>query len=494
MKASSGGYTSVLSGAAKIEKMKEAEEYRTKAKKAMSRGMFSQPDPIAASMFYKRAADAYKLCGENRLERLHRIASGDCQMGQDAYATAAAEYTRAAELSATSDEPDARKRQECHKLHSDAANAWRQMGENGRAGQSMMNAAFSMLIGFEPEEGVQMAEKPKLMNMDKKALAAIEVAVETHTPDPLNRYRSFRQTGRSAYEVQDKKGADPNTTEAQMMALAKENLIRTAYAHETVFKAVFKLIQHGEYPSALYAAGAASAILEADDFATISLSRAFCTETIITLALGDVVSADKYFMEVHLQRTSYLSSRECKLAEDLTRAVKMMDGDALEEARSPTGANRAALANLDPGLRSLVNRIQTSGRARRDGGGGGGGARPRAAGGPPGRAPAGGRGGPPPGRGGASGRGAPPAATRGPAPGTGASAPPPPAAKKDDELHGEELQSALDANFAELDDLMGDMGLDSDDEGGLGRLDDEDAKEEVVAEEEEDDDDFIDLR
>ena len=88
-----------------MAKMKEAEEYRLKAKKAMTRGIFSSPDPIAAGNYYKRAADAYKACGENRLERLHRIASADCQMGQDAYATAATEFMRAAELAAGSDEP-----------------------------------------------------------------------------------------------------------------------------------------------------------------------------------------------------------------------------------------------------------------------------------------------------------------------------------------------------------------------------------------------------
>ena len=54
-------------------------------------------------------------------------------MGQDAYATAAAEYTRAAELAEISDESLARKRQECHKLHSDAATAWANMGEKGRS-------------------------------------------------------------------------------------------------------------------------------------------------------------------------------------------------------------------------------------------------------------------------------------------------------------------------------------------------------------------------
>ena len=76
-----------VTGQAKITKMAEAEDYRLKAKKAMTRGIFSKPDPISAANYYKRAADAYKACGENRLERLHRIASGDCQLGQDAYAT-----------------------------------------------------------------------------------------------------------------------------------------------------------------------------------------------------------------------------------------------------------------------------------------------------------------------------------------------------------------------------------------------------------------------
>lgn len=45
-------------------------------------------------MYYHRAAEAYKKCNENRLERLHRIASGDCQMGHGAYASAAQEFTR----------------------------------------------------------------------------------------------------------------------------------------------------------------------------------------------------------------------------------------------------------------------------------------------------------------------------------------------------------------------------------------------------------------
>eukprot|EP00592_Proboscia_alata_P023077 CAMPEP_0194406762 /NCGR_PEP_ID=MMETSP0176-20130528/4867_1 /TAXON_ID=216777 /ORGANISM="Proboscia alata, Strain PI-D3" /LENGTH=186 /DNA_ID=CAMNT_0039206071 /DNA_START=71 /DNA_END=628 /DNA_ORIENTATION=- len=78
----------------KTLKMKEAEECRKNAKNAMEKGLFSRPDPIRAGSYYRRAAELYKQCGENRLERLHRIASGDCQMSQYAYATAAVEYMR----------------------------------------------------------------------------------------------------------------------------------------------------------------------------------------------------------------------------------------------------------------------------------------------------------------------------------------------------------------------------------------------------------------
>mmetsp|Transcript_3342 Transcript_3342/g.4525 ORF Transcript_3342/g.4525 Transcript_3342/m.4525 type:complete len:87 (-) Transcript_3342:256-516(-) len=43
--------------------------------------------------------------------------------------------------------------------------------------------------------------------------------------------------------------------------------------------------------------------------------------------------------------------------------------------------------------------------------------------------------------------------------------PPPNNAVPVDELDGDDLQHALDSNFAEMDELMGDMGLNSDDEG-----------------------------
>ena len=48
--------TTTLTGAAKVAKMKEAEEYREKAKVAIQNTFFSRPDPIAAGSYYRRVS------------------------------------------------------------------------------------------------------------------------------------------------------------------------------------------------------------------------------------------------------------------------------------------------------------------------------------------------------------------------------------------------------------------------------------------------------
>ena len=364
--------TTSLTGAAKVEKMKEAEEYRKKAKNAMTKTLFSSIDPIAGGMFYRRAAEAYKLCGENRLERLHRITSGDCQLGHGAYGTAAQEYIRAAELCEMSDEKAGRKRAECTKLYKDAANAWKEAGEVARSGECMLRSAFSLLIG-NPNAAADDDEDNnddqiviggrKLMTMNKEALTAIEAAVESFVPDPLNSYKDFRQTGISAFV--DPEATEEEQDEDKIMEMCKSHLITSSYTNETLFQAEQKFVEYGEYKSALYTAGAITAVLQHEGFATISLSRSFCNESILALAMGDVVTADRFFLQVHLQNNNYLTSRECKLAEDLIRSVKMRDVDALEVSRDPSGENRGALANLDPSIRMLVSGLRISGAVKK---------------------------------------------------------------------------------------------------------------------------------
>jgi len=319
----------------------------------MTRGVFSKPDPISASNYYKRAADAYKQCGENRLERLHRIASGDTQLGQDAYATAAAEYTRAAELAETSDETIQRKRQECYKLHLDAANAWQQMGEKGRAAESTVKAAFGLIMG-----------EPTTSKIDNKALIEIEKSIELFVGDPLNKKSQYRRTGVSAYD--NPNAIDQIEAMNEGKQLANQNIITDSYAHETLYKVGAELIKRRHYESALYAYGAGTASLEHEGYATVSLSRAYVSEAILTLAMGDTVAASKDFQNVHLQNTQYLSSRECALEEDLIRACNDMDSEALEDVRSRSGSHRAAMANLEPVIRELVGEIRVSGRVKKD--------------------------------------------------------------------------------------------------------------------------------
>jgi len=361
--------TSMLSGQAKIDKMKEAEEYRQKAKKAMTRSVFSRPDPIMAGTFYKRAADCYQACGdENRLERLHRIASGDCQMGQGAYGSAAAEYMRGAELVKVSDETIDRKMKEGWKLYGDAANAYYQMGEKGKAAKCRLQSALAYTWNDDEDdedEGNDVTSKV----LSQNALKCIEEAIEAHVPDPLNRYARYRQTGTSAYV--DPNATPPTTGSAtpqyskQTMELCRNAVVTTPFAHEPLVDLISTLVEYREYTTALYAAGAASAILEQDGIATISLDRLYGLETILTLAMGDCIQAEQVFLNVHVQHTSYLSSRECKMSEDLFRAIKMRDDDALEEARSPQGSNRACLANLrTDALRLLVQELRINGIAR----------------------------------------------------------------------------------------------------------------------------------
>ena len=342
--------SSTLTGSAKMAKLKEAENFRDQATKLMQRGLFTRPDPVMAANYYKRAADAYGLCGENRLERLHRVASADCQMGNGSYASAASEYARAGALAKESNEELERRRKEGWKFYSDAAVAWTKANEPGKAANCQVLSALAWT--WDDDTTV----------LDTQALTSLEQAVEAHVPDVLNAYARYRQTGSSQF-------IDPNNRDAvpseETMNLAREHMVKTPYAHEPLQEVTHTLVHYGEYRSALYACGAATALLEADGVSTLTLGRNYVSETILAVAMGDPVMAEKQFLDRHVQKTHYLTSRECKLAEDLFRAVLSRDPDALEEARAPTGSNKNAMANLHASLRGLVQNLRISGAARR---------------------------------------------------------------------------------------------------------------------------------
>jgi hypothetical protein len=244
------------------------------------------------------------------------------------------------------------RRRESAELHSKAAEAWTNMNEKAKAAGSKVQAAVSLNYGDESRL------------LSKEALAGMEEAVEAHVPDVLNPYARYRQTGHSAFIDPDSDESVTNPS-PENLALAAEHIVTRSYAHEPLLKLVYMLVDYGEYASALYAAGAASTILKKDGISTLSLGRSFVTETILTLAMGDPVAAEENFLKRHVQETSYLTSRECKLSEELFRAIKTRDGEALEEARDPTGSNRGGLANLHKSLQTLVGMLRLSGVARK---------------------------------------------------------------------------------------------------------------------------------
>jgi hypothetical protein len=379
----------LLTGAARTAKLAEAQDYRNKANECMKSGFFKRPDPVAACTYFKRAADAYQQLQDWRLERLFRVESGNCNMTCQAFASAASDYTRAAELilnlevaselsssSSSNDdvEPDGTKkhplslderRRQASAYHKQAAAAWTQMHETAKAAASIVAAALAFHSNDTTSSSSSSSSSSSLQYLSKEALTGVEEAVEAHVPDPLNPYARFRQTGVSAY-------IDPNSDEtaehcsAATKELAAAHLVSRPYAHEPVGQLVSLLASVREFHSALYAAGAVSTILKSGDAgtATLSLSRSYVVETILALALGDAVLAEAQFLNRHVQDTFYLSTRECQLAEELFRAVKVRDVDALDAARSAAGPNRAALANLPPAVRDTVLQLRVSGMAK----------------------------------------------------------------------------------------------------------------------------------
>jgi len=267
-------------------------------------------DPLSASTYYKRAADDFQKCGEFRLERFSRMNSADCQLQVGAYATAALEFTRAAELVINDLDESVEIRQQISRdLHLKSAEAWRNANERAKAAASQIKAALAMIDGDESRA------------LSGGVLMAIEEAVEAHVPDPLNPYSRYRQTGVSLF-INAESGETAENPSMESLELARQQIVTEAYAHESVQEVIYLLVSYNEYASALYSAGAATTLLSEGGVATLSLSRAFLSETILTLAMGDPIAAEENFLQRHVQKSSYLTSRECKFAEELFRAGK----------------------------------------------------------------------------------------------------------------------------------------------------------------------------
>lgn len=182
---------SKMKDSSKLIKMNEAYEWENKAKQALTKSFFKRKhDPIVAGMCYHRASELYKICAEYVLEKLCRIAAGDCHIEYGAYESAASEYCRAAHISFVNDNYAMRKTH-CYSLYDKAANAWDMVaGERDRAANCRMKAVLSLTTGNECFNGNDDINLNNffLLRLDKKVLVSIESVIESHVPDPVNRY------------------------------------------------------------------------------------------------------------------------------------------------------------------------------------------------------------------------------------------------------------------------------------------------------------------
>ena len=171
-----------LSGAARDAKLKEAADYRDKANKCMQTGLFKQADPLAASTYFKRAADCYHLVGDVSLERLFRIESGKCNAQCGVWASAASDYTTAAELTLLDQEAlteESQRRRDAAQWHHQAAQCYLEINETAKSAASKVAASLALFGSSSDHKS----------NIPKDALRNMEEAVEAHVPDPLNPYR-----------------------------------------------------------------------------------------------------------------------------------------------------------------------------------------------------------------------------------------------------------------------------------------------------------------
>jgi tetratricopeptide (TPR) repeat protein len=307
----------MLSSTQIATKKKEAESWRAEANKALQKSFFSSPDPLAAYGYLKKAAECYKSLCDVKKESLIRIAAAECELKNEHFSSAAGEYKRAAECVSNVDEY-----KESNRLYRLSAESWSNAGEMARAGEALMKGAQELSRG----------------GLTNEASLAFDEVIRTFVPDSLNSFAAFCPRKSNASDEYSP-------------------LVNSAFAPEQTQLALkHSVVEAGDIKSALFAAGAICALCEDDADSTVSLWRAYCSVTIIQLAMGDFVAADRTFTSVHLQSSSYLHSNECKLAEDFLIAIKNFDVDALNACKKDRVCN-----SLDPTLRKLAGDLSIGG-------------------------------------------------------------------------------------------------------------------------------------
>ena len=83
-----------------------------------------------------------------------------------------------------------------------------------------------------------------------------------------------------------------------------------------------------------------------------SMTKIMLAITILYLTLGDVVKAEQTYLQEHLNNSTYLNSKECKLADELIMAFKNFDVELLDKTLSSPDLNY-----IDREIQSLARKL-----------------------------------------------------------------------------------------------------------------------------------------
>jgi tetratricopeptide (TPR) repeat protein len=260
-----------------LEKLKEAEQWRVKAVKTLKTSLFGnwQPDYLSAAPYFDKAASLYKAAGAEEQAKAAYVKSAECNEKTSTYAAAAMAYRNAAQIAKVEEEEEA-----AGELLAREADMWVLQGDVGRAADSLIKA------------GVQVEDA-----CPKQAVAYCLQGVSLLAP------------------------GQRESVDLRSAPLASDVLSRSLNL----------CLRNEQVHPALDISDKAGRVLRAQGL-TSSLYKMYCTTTVLQLYIGDVVAADKTFMEVHLQDSGYIRSVECECAENLLSAAKGMSRTALEGA------------------------------------------------------------------------------------------------------------------------------------------------------------------
>lgn len=302
--------TLTISNNTKLKKIDEAKEWSEKGMKFLKKSLFQwSPDYVAAAPCFEKAAINYKLAGEYNLARLMYIQAVECNEKGDMLNAGAQCYIRASEIAIQN-------LNNCKLCCEYLINASELYGINGDIDKSA-DMLFKAAKTIENEDNDDDNDGNE--HSEKKALQLYM--------DGINRMFPID----TPKDKMDK--IHPNILD--MLRYAFKFLIKCKMYNDAIAFAEDRMV---------------------DMFEAFEQEKSMCnimlTITMIQLSLGDIVGADKTFVQKHLGNSHYLKSNECRLAENFIMSMKHCDVDKFEDAKKQLIA-----ADLDRETKVLGNSL-----------------------------------------------------------------------------------------------------------------------------------------